>query len=146
MNLDDPRQPVSTNQAKASTSAASGNFYNILMGVLLLVIIVSLTMLWMRERSRRRDAEAAIATLEETHSKFKQQAGQLMLQQFGGGPDSPAGIQRGDFEPQEVTLDGKKALAIKVSAGAGRKVGLLPGDVLVVAQAATAPAGTGPAD
>ncbi len=103
-----------------------------LIGGLLVVIIALLSFLWMRERSRRFEAEIRLAELSQKTSQdpvaelLRKMAIRKTL-----APDH--GIRRDDMPVQRVKLDGRSRRLFRVSAAAGEQMGFLPGDVIEVA-------------
>ena len=129
-------QPVN-----ARPPAQTDTRYLLIVGILMLLIVVSLAVLWVTERNRRLTAETRAANAAATQQKIQGLLGQAV---FGGGQGSARPIDREDILTiGEATLDGRQVRALTVKSDAGWRVGLRPGDVLIVAEEspATAPAG-----
>ena len=101
--------------------------YLAVVGGLLIIIIGVLATLWLRERARRTSAENLTARLR-VENKL---AGQVFLSQHIGRVE-PLG--RSDWTLRQGTFDGRSRQVFVVEAKAGRRIGLRPGDVAVVAE------------
>jgi hypothetical protein len=120
-------------------NAVGDGRYLMIVGVMLLLIIASLVFLWWRER---RNARHLQSLLEAARS---QPAGQQeLLSRLAGmkvtGPDA---IRRNDMPRLEMTVNGETRQVILISAGAGRRMGFEPGDLVRVAESAEPPADGG---
>lgn len=94
------------------------------------IIILLLVGLWIMERGHRNRAEARVRDITKavTEQQRKMQAfGQLVATQAVGGK-----IIRSELPTTEIQCNGKKQTALMLSASAGEKIGLLPGDIVLV--------------
>lgn len=122
-------QPTSPDQADTK--------YLIIVGGLLMVIIATMCLLWMRERGKRMEAESKLAEINSRDAKVQSVLSQLM----GGEPGesmrpavaSARPVERGDLRPVAGTLNGEAVQVFEVSASAGERIGFRPGDVVRVA-------------
>jgi hypothetical protein len=137
MKRDDSVQRIGKNMCNDSNGTPKSDVkYFSLVGVLLLAIIVSLAVLWLREKSNRvqveQDARGALID-------YKKQVGAMWgqaLENAGGRP-----LHRDELPEVTVNWDGKPRTVRQVSADAGERIGLQPGDVIeVTPHATTAPA------
>ena len=115
--------------------------YLAMVGGLLILIIAMLAVLWVRERSRRVEAETTAAELKKENAKLQFILGMTFK---GGaapstapaeeGPSSPPiqPFQRQDQVPVTVTLDGAKRAAFRLSAEGAARFGFREGDVILV--------------
>jgi len=114
--------------------------YLIVVGALMVLIIFLLAWLWLRER---RDAANARAVLAIARHSVDTQGLQTALGRMLGEQGALRPFQREDLPAETVQWNGQPRIALRVSAAAGIRLGLLPGDVLVVSQppaSASAPA------
>ncbi len=112
-----------------------------LIGGLLVLIIALLAFLWMRERSRRFEAEIRLAELSQKMSQSMSQdpvAEFLRKMSIRKIPAQVQGVRREDLPAKRVDLDGRSRRLFRVSAAAGERMGFLPGDVIEVAGPADA--------
>jgi len=110
-------------------------------GGLLVLIILLLSALWLRERRGRVRAEGDLAAFQ------RNVAGRLQLQAAmgkmlrGPGEVSRRPLAREDLPRETVRWNGQPRDVLRVSAAAGRRIGLRPGDAVIVsAEPASAPA------
>ena len=129
----------------AGAVGSEGKHYAIVGGLLVLIILL-LSALWLRERRARVRAQRDLATLREDA------AGRLQLQAAmgrmirGGAAADRRPLPREDLPRETVRWNGQTREVLRVSAAAGRRIGLRPGDAVVVsADPASAPAATAPA-
>lgn len=107
--------------------------------ILLLCVAALLSALLVRERNRRLEAEQASVQLHQAMQNQLQQGLGGMLSVGGAAPASPA-IRRADLPPQTVQVNSTSRPAFTISPEAGKRIGFLPGDVILVAEPpATAP-------
>lgn len=105
--------------------------------VLLLCVTAILSALLARETNRRGRAELALKVYQDMAKQDQQVLSNVLSLRAQAA--TPA-IQRTDLSPQTVQLNGASRPAFTISPDAGRRVGFLPGDVIVVAEPpATAP-------
>ncbi len=111
---------------------ASDVKYLIVVSGLLMSIVILLSVLWLRER---RDvaalgAELRIARQGAMNGQFKG----ALARMLAGQAEPPAlGLQREDLPAETVTWNGQARTVLRVSATAGERLGLIPGDVVLVA-------------
>jgi hypothetical protein len=131
--------------------------YFALVGGLLVVIIATLAVLWMMERTKRLNAESRLDLAEYQLAGAEGKVA-VMTQKMQGlvsvlrpaltsGPDEAAAtpIDRSELAPARGVLNGQEVLVFDIRASEGRRMGFLPGDVIRVAvsRAATSRAATG---
>ena len=128
----DPRRP-----------AVTDNRYFLVVGVLLLMIVLLLAALWVRERRTNAALLQDISLLQRAGTS-KQQLQTVLKQMVGrAGGAAWRPLQREDLPAETVQWNGRPRQALRVSAAAGERMGLHPGDVLVVSEPpATAPTTT----
>ena len=110
----------------------------IAVGGLLLLIIALLAGLWIKQRKRAQRAEQTVVTLTRQNSGMA-----ILTRQQMQDRASRMAIHREDLQTRQVILDGRKLTALRLPAGEAQRLGLRPGDVVLVDQAptpATAPA------
>jgi hypothetical protein len=151
--MQDPRDGnyrMDTSGAKGAASAAGptqgtlDTRYLAVVAALTVMIIALLAWLWLHERVALNAARAELATARRSPALSMQL--QAALARAMAGPQSqPARpIQREDLPAETVNWNGVSRPALRLSAAAGERIGLRPGDVVVVAPAPTtssAPAG-----
>ncbi len=99
-------------------------------GGLLLLIVVALSVLWMRERAAGVDAQQRLAEAQKmVNAQKEQMALQALMQQ-----ELVPAVSRGDLPVPYGQLDGRQVPIMALSAQTGQRLGLLPGDVIVVAE------------
>ncbi len=139
-----------TQTAQQPSTDQADTRYLLIVGGLLMVIIATMCLLWMRERGKRIEAENKLANINSRDAKLQSVLSQLVGEPGEGMRPGPAGvtmrpIERGDLRPAAGTLNGEAAQVFEVSASAGERIGFRPGDVVRVAatppasQPATAP-------
>lgn len=120
---------------------ASDVKYMLVVSGLLMGIVILLGVLWMRERRNVASLNGQLTTLSAQLRIAGQGAitGQLsgndMARLFAGRqvPQARA-IHREDLPAETVTWNGLPRTILRVSASAGERIGLRPGDVVLVAQ------------
>ena len=127
--------------AVPSQPAAFSGRYLVTVGGLLVLIIAMLAVLWMRERSRRVEAEAAVVQLKEKAAQLPLLLS-MMTRSMPGPGSAPAAeepslapirpFQRQDQVPVTVTLDGVKREAFCLPADGAARFGFREGDVILV--------------
>jgi len=117
--------------------ATRDTWYLVAVGGLLVIIVASLAALWLLERNRRVEAERRLVEVRNEQSLGSALAQMGMRSAAGGAEMLPgAGISRSDIADVRVAeLDGRPRNLWVISAGAGRRVGLEPGDLVEVAPA-----------
>ena len=117
---------------------ADAKYLLIVCGMLLLIVVL-LSVLWIRERRTSNDLRSQLGAYK---TQFQRMAvsGQL-AQRFAaqsGGQARP--LDRDQLAAETVTYNGQPRTVLLVGAAAGRRMGLLPGDVIEVSMPpATAP-------
>ncbi len=120
-------------EAETTTRPGSDVKYLLAVAGLLMFIIIMLSVLWLRERYNARELQAQLDILHH-----KGDLGQILARQVM--PTSRA-LQREDLPAETVTWNGRGRTVMKVSPAAGERLGLKPGDVILV----TAPPASAPA-
>ena len=123
--MNDVAENQETGQAEDSDSRFSMLVYG-LGGIIILLLIG----LWVMERGHRNRAEAKVREAREAYTdqqKKMQSFGQLLATQAVSSQ-----IIRSELPTTEIECNGKKRTALMLSASAGEKMGLLPGDILLV--------------
>ena len=119
----------------------SPDTYFLVVGLLLVTIIASLAVLWVRERRRRVVAEAQVARLAGQKRQMQGVLEQIVARQ--AAQPGPA-IRREDVPSRVGVVDGQRRSIFTIGAAAGERVGFQPGDVIVVGEPpATSPASRG---
>lgn len=116
---------------------------------LLLLIFGLLTFMWYRERKGRISWQQKAIELSETVT-LMQQSAPMMQQMAAQAADRHGGpVRRDDLPTRTVQVDGQPRTAVLISATAGQRMGFLPGDWVIVAEAPApepaTPAATAPA-
>ena len=125
--------------------AAAGSRYLLLVGGLLVLIIALLAVLWVRERQQRvaaqRDLQQARAALQRIGGQDR--AGSLgeallkgkLLARRAGGQSGMQPVDRANLPAEQARLDGQPVTVLRLGAAGGQRLGLAPGDVIVVSEA-----------
>ncbi len=100
-------------------------------GGLLLLIVVALSVLWIRERTAGLAQRRQVAELVE---KLRVQQDTMALQTMLREQDDTPAVSRGDLPLRYAQFDGRQVSVLTLSAQAGRRIGFEPGDVIVVAE------------
>lgn len=136
------RPTTATAPAPATTPAPGGSDakYLLVVAGLMMTIVILLSVLWIRERRNGAILRGELETARRgaIRSGLQGELARLMT----GQPDPQSrALQRDDLPAQTVTWNGQPRTVLSVSAAAGQRMGLRPGDVIVVAPPpATAPA------
>lgn len=129
MNQHAPPPPSPRNDPPSPAAQLNQRFVMIV-GVLLLMIIALLAGLWLRERVRAARAEVRAAQAQEElrlRAKWTaQRALESLIESRGGGLHV--------VSTQELTINGKKTEAFKISPDLANEIGFGPGDVIIVEQ------------
>ena len=119
-------------ESETDPPTGSESRYFAIVGALLVVIIVMLGALWLRER---RAVSALGAELEATRERATAGAGlQAALSRLTARQATTRPLAREDLPAETVTWDGRRRTVLRVSASAGRRLGLEPGDAIVVSE------------
>lgn len=115
-----------------SKQPASDIKYLLVVSGLLMGIVILLSVLWLRERRNAAalSAELQIARRGAISGQFK---GDLARMLAGQAEPQARTLQREDLPAETVTWNGQARNVLRVSATAGERIGLRPGDVIVVA-------------
>ena len=120
--------------------------YLLVVSVLLLTIVVTLGVLWQRERRGRMSAEMKLTDLRKSMIMDQLWAGQeTMLPPLfppSAGEEEVRPVQREDLISETTTIKGRPVRVLYISPVAGERFGFQEGDVVVVgALPTTMPAG-----
>ena len=117
--------------------------YLAVVGALTVMIIVLLAWLWLHERVALNAARAQLVAARQ-RSALGMQLQAALGRSLAGPQTQPAGpIQREDLPAETVNWNGSPRPVLRLSAEAGQRLGLRPGDAVLVAPA-TQPAASGP--
>lgn len=123
---------------RSDNRSSSDTGYLLVVGILLVLILASMGILWMRQRQQTRQWRQRAAELRQ---KLDERT--MMLQQLAEFESQAVeAVQRADLPARDATVDGESRTVLLLSARRGEKLGLRPGDLVQV----TAPVpDTGPA-
>jgi len=125
-------QPAGQNSPQpASQIRPPGWGYLATVAVLLTTIVVLLAVLAMRERLRRIDAEIQFQQQARTIEGLQTFLSRALSEQAQSVAEP---FRREDLPTDEVTLDGQPRTLLRLSAAAGRRFGLQPGDLVQVTE------------
>lgn len=140
-DLDLPRDKAKETHPLDSLEPPRGSSdtrFNLIVAVLLVLIIASLSGLWLIERNRRVRAERALADFQS-----QQLQAQALLSQFAGShapgvvvPGAAAEGQtfrRSELPSEAVVMEGKDRTMFKISPDAGERLGFQAGDIVFIA-------------
>ena len=134
-----PDEPNDTKQPPEAPSGASSDAkYMMAIGGLMILIIGLLAALWLKERARANRAAESVAAMRRLTST---ELGRFL----GDQGQTVRPLQRDDLPSETVDWNGAPRKVLLVGAAAGVRLGLRPGDVLVVAPAPTSTPATAPA-
>jgi len=133
-----PNEPDAPRQPSASTEQKQF----LIIGGLLVMVIATLAVLWVRERSARAAAEQRANEIAKQSQDLPQmlnsQAMAAALAQFQNSQPQP--IRREECPAREITLDGDKRTGFEISPAVGKRIGdFQPGDILLIGPAKPAP-------
>jgi hypothetical protein len=125
---------------QSNSPGAAETKYLMVVGGLMVLIILLLAGLWLRERRISTTARRELAALRRNVGAGGRLQAALGRMLSGAHPASrPLG--RDELTSETVTWNGRPREVFRVSPAAGNRVGLRPGDVVVVSTpATTAPA------
>jgi hypothetical protein len=131
-----PPPPTTPTPAPGNSDAK----YLLVVAGLMMTIVILLSVLWIRERRSVAilQGELEIARRGAMRGDLK---GALANMLAGQAEPQARALQRDDLPAQTVTWNGQPRTVLSVSPAAGQRMGLRPGDVIVVAP----PSATGPA-
>ncbi len=123
--------------------------YLIIAGVLLVVIIASLSVLWVKERRARFEAQCRAAELKLDNDRLQDVMGKILI---GNSAGAVRPIRREDLPARTINIAGTARRLLQISPEAGGRFGFAPGDLIEVspespppaAQTASATAPAGP--
>jgi hypothetical protein len=127
--------PLPTESAQSRSAGGADRVLLVVTGAMLLLIIVLLGVLWLRTRSQLYDARAELIKAQN------QSDGRIMLSQLLKDKPIHLRVDRAGLTSRPATLDGKAATALHLPASIGQEFGFRAGDVIVVDQPTSAPAG-----
>jgi hypothetical protein len=115
--------------------------YLLVVGGLMVLIVLLLAGLWLIERRTTRDLADRLRALRQDVGRRGQVEDMLRQMLRGGRPPETRPLERDDLPVETVTWNGRPRAVFRISAADGRRIGLRPGDAVVVAtQPATGPA------
>ena len=126
--MEEPRAPSAPGTAETK--------YFIMVGGLLVLIIVLLAALWLRERRISIAARREVVALRRNAGAGGRLQAALGRMLAGGRPTSRP-LQRAEMTTETVTWNGRPREVFRMTAAAGKQVGLQPGDVVVVSGGST---------
>jgi hypothetical protein len=129
-----PAESTSPNSDQPPRPESDARFF-LIVGVLMLVIIALLSGLWLRAHLRTAQLEAQVIAAHADRAKLEDFLKSYLLQ------NPPPQVVRGELTSRPAVLDGKDISLLRLGAEPAAKLGLRPGDVLVV----DPPAASGPA-
>jgi hypothetical protein len=112
----------------SQTRQSDRAFYLLVTG-LLIIIIALLAFLWLRERRAGGDLQQQMAEMELAFKQQRQALGQMLV------AEARSQIDRDMLAARTLELDGQPRQALMISAKAAERIGLRPGDVLIVGEA-----------
>ncbi len=122
------------------TPGSSDAKYLLVVAGLMMTIVILLSVLWIRERRNVGILQGELEIARRGAMRGKLQ-GELTRLMTGKAEPQARALQRDDLPPETVTWNGQPRTVLHVSAAAGQRLGLEPGDVIVVAPpTATEPA------
>lgn len=114
---------------KAPAQQSDARYLLVVCGLLLLIIIL-LSYLWIKEKR----TNGVLVRRVEAMSQLQTMANRGQLERFlaaqNGASATP--LDRGELATRVVDFDGESRTVMLVGAAAGRRIGLQPGDVIVV--------------
>lgn len=134
-----PAKPAEPDQASAGPQQGprpeDNTRFFLVVALLMLLIIALLSGLWLRAHLRAARLEAQVISARASGAKMEDFLKAYVIQ------NPPAEFVRGQLATREAVLDGKATTLLRLSAEQAAKLGLGPGDLLVV----DPPAADGPA-
>lgn len=111
--------------------------YLIIAGVLLVVIIVSLSVLWVRERRARFEAQCRAAELKLDNDRLQDVMGKILI---SNSARAVRPIRREDLPARTIDIAGTPRRLLQISPEAGGRFGFAPGDLIEVSPESAPPA------
>ncbi len=123
-----PPSPTTPPPAPGSTDAR----YLLVVAGLMMTIVILLSVLWIRERQNVAHLRDQLQIARQGSIRGDLQG--AMARMLAGQAEQQArALQRDDLPAQTVTWNGQPRTVLSVSTAAGQRMGLEPGDVIVVA-------------
>ena len=136
-----PPTPTPTpTPAPAPTPGGSDAKYLLVVAGLMMTIVILLSVLWIRERRNVAHLQGELQIARRGAMRGDLQ-GALASMLAGKTEPRARALQRDDLPAEVITWNGQPRTVLSVSAAAGQRLGLWPGDVIVVAP----PPASGPA-
>ena len=136
-----PPTPTPTpTPAPAPTPGGSDAKYLLVVAGLMMTIVILLSVLWIRERRNVAHLQGELQIARRGAMRGDLQ-GALANMLAGKTEPRARALQRDDLPAEVITWNGQPRTVLSVSAAAGQRLGLWPGDVIVV----TPPPASGPA-
>jgi hypothetical protein len=136
-----PPTPTPTpTPAPAPTPGNSDAKYLLVVAGLMMTIVILLSVLWIRERRNVAHLQGELQIARRGAMRGDLQ-GALANMLAGKTEPRARALQRDDLPAEVITWNGQPRTVLSVSAAAGQRLGLWPGDVIVVAP----PPASGPA-
>jgi len=121
---------------QSNSPGAAETKYLVAVGGLMVLIIILLGALWLRERRVSMAAQRELAALRRNAGAGGRLQAALGRMLSGAHPASRP-LRRDELTSETVTWNGRPREVFRVSPAAGKRVGLRPGDVVVVSRPAT---------
>ena len=135
-----PAPAPTTTHAPAPAPGSSDAKYLLVVAGLMMTIVILLSVLWIRERRNVAHLQDQLDIARRSSMRGDLQ-GALARMLAGQTEPQARALHRDDLPAQTVTWNGQPRTVLSVSAAAGQRLGLWPGDVIVVAP----PPASGPA-
>jgi hypothetical protein len=126
--MEDTQPPPTTTPAPGGSDAK----YLLVVAGLMMTIVILLSVLWIRERRNGAILRGELEIARRGAMRGNLQGALANMLAVQADPQSRA-LQRDDLPAQTVTWNGQPRTVLSVSAAAGQRMGLRPGDVIVVA-------------
>jgi hypothetical protein len=98
----------------------------------MMTIVILLSVLWIRERRNVASLQGELRIAHQNSIRSDQQAALASMLAGKIEPRARA-LQRDDLPAEVITWNGQPRTVLRVSAAAGQRLGLWPGDVIVIA-------------
>ena len=141
-----PPTPTPTpTPAPAPTPGGSDAKYLLVVAGLMMTIVILLSVLWIRERRNVAHLQGELQIARRGAMRGDLQ-GALANMLAGKTEPRARALQRDDLPAEVITWNGQPRTVLSVSAAAGQRLGLWPGDVIVVAPPPASEPATQPAE
>ncbi|RPI62150.1 MAG: hypothetical protein EHM48_04555 [Planctomycetaceae bacterium] len=107
--------------------------YLILVAALVLLIMGTLTFLWVRERGQRQRAEDALRDAQAALAQADKQAQAMQLINSFNTGNTIRAVSREDLPSQTINISGKDRHVFTIGRAAGERFGFRGGDVVIIA-------------